>query len=976
MANFVDSLKEYIYGLNEMSSLEIAGKDNDIFHIFARTRVSPYNFYYRSLTIRYVPYGCFWQPWVKMDMDIPSTESGFDVHRLDNPGTYLVPVIDGSRVYLFMPHLVARTLPTTENTKEHSEGNVKTSQEANPSAAKPQHMWELSLAWTELDLPAVTDFRFEPVFERGRASDSGIKLALLVSHTTNDTSVEKTRGKPIGAFVFSEDQMRVLRPDPNDDRLLRYTPTRRPFAVAFQRIMAKGSQATKDRVREEIETLYGVNNKTLEKPILFIPSDLEKANTIAQGTRKLDSITWTMSYSETEAPLALALSSHRDDGTSVGYFTVPRVKMSGTKQWDPKHWERRLGMVMTDHPFAHQLMQQAAHRSEPLKRVFSHLGGIVPQKFPESFGLLHDRSDPENKDTGHHELSHAMAIYNWELGVHSVMLAVERFFATQQFDEALEVARLVFDPTMETKMHRYVTRKVEEEVVIEGKKQTQVKKKTTFEELKTSSCWRFPPFQDIARKIADAGKDSPVDLDSGMPVDIKMALLERQSHGGLVHASARGRPQAYMKWFVMKYAEILIAAGDVHFRRGTMESLPLATQRYVEAAHFLGPEPPKVPRLVSKQKAKVLTFATYKSLAEKEVMNDLGLPFSAELTLPGDPQADTSGLTGADRGTLGVLRTSYFCVPLNPKFKELRNMVHTRLNNLRNSRDIEGRPVSYALIDPPLNPGALVALSKAGVTASEALGLVMVEQEGPLPRQRFEVLLHSALELTSELRSFGERLLSAIERKESETLSVMHAKQATVVARMMLGIRQLQLTEAQQSIDSLQQNRDSHVSQLEFYLRLIGEDPKTKIPSPKDQWQDITQDIDTPARDDLRMSLFERAEMTLSALASTLNAVSSGIDMLIPPICAIPKVTTITAPMGMGASIELGGENFAQGFQAASMAIKTVAMGPAEGAQMASRKAGLSRQLQERRMQASIHGREIKAIDKQIELQQLRVQAA
>ncbi|KAF5137053.1 hypothetical protein E5D57_000828 [Metarhizium anisopliae] len=37
------------------------------------------------------------------------------------------------------------------------------------------------------------------------------------------------------------------------------------------------------------------------------------------------------------------------------------------------------------------------------------------------------------------------SIYNWEMGFHVVSLLMERLLATQQFDLAIEVSRLVFD---------------------------------------------------------------------------------------------------------------------------------------------------------------------------------------------------------------------------------------------------------------------------------------------------------------------------------------------------------------------------------------------------------------------------------------------------------------------------------------------------------------------------------------------------
>lgn len=113
------------------------------------------------------------------------------------------------------------------------------------------------------------------------------------------------------------------------------------------------------------------------------------------------------------------------------------------------------------------------------------------------------------------------AIYNWEVGLHTVLLAVDRLFATQQYDEALQVARLVFDPSADL------------EVMIQGDST-----------LPTShSCWRFPPFQEMARKIAQGGEDSfsPLDLVT-LSREIELAISERRSYGSFVHVAARGHP--------------------------------------------------------------------------------------------------------------------------------------------------------------------------------------------------------------------------------------------------------------------------------------------------------------------------------------------------------------------------------------------------------------------------------------------------
>ncbi|KAJ4179617.1 hypothetical protein NW755_012342 [Fusarium falciforme] len=545
----------------------------------------------------------------------------------------------------------------------------------------------------------------------------------------------------------------------------------------------------------------------------------------------------------------------------------------------------------------------------------------------------------------YHELSQPTALYNWEIGLHSVLLAVDRFFATQQFDEALQVARLVFDPSSETCFYRHDN--------------PNSPLYWTF----AQSCWKFPPFQGIAISIQERQK---VDIklgDLAKDSNFNLAIMERRSHGALVHATARGRPEANMKWIVMKYAEILIAAGDAHFRQGTLESLPLAIQRYVEAGHILGPEPPKVPKLGNK---KPRTFA---NLSQEDAQLELGLPFSSQLKKGTQQQLDADP-KGEQR--VCYLRTTYFCVPLNPKLKQLRSLLNERLYNIRNSLDIQGRPVTYALIEPLIDPGALMA---PGMGMSEAISVALGDQNSPLPCQRFEFLLHRALDLCSELRSLGERLLAATERKENESFSALRQRHAVAIQKMMLDIKNLQLKEAQQAIDSLLINRESQVSQLKFYLALVGE-PESIIPTSTSNWEDIAQNIDTPTKDDLRMSSYEKMEMDMTTAASLLNTVAAGIDGLVGPLCAIPEIETMGAPMGVGASVTVGGQNIAMMTSAGSTYLKMMAMMSGDEAGQASRKAQLVRQLQDRRMQANIHGREIKSIDKQIEMQKIRVQSA
>ncbi|KAM5342787.1 hypothetical protein ACJ41O_013753 [Fusarium nematophilum] len=215
------------------------------------------------------------------------------------------------------------------------------------------------------------------------------------------------------------------------------------------------------------------------------------------------------------------------------------------------------------------------------------------------------------------------------------------FHATQQYELALRVARLVFDPTVDGSV-------------------------SETEPMDATACWKFPPFRDMVKDKTNIG-----DKFTGWPNDstLDIAVMERRTNPSTALSTARGRPQACMKWIMMKYIEILIASRDEQFRQGSLETLPLAIQRYIEAAHVLGPEPPKMPKL-----GKVVV-RSYRTLRGAKTV-DLGLafPFMCNIKKPGAPKPSAEADESAS--LLCFLRTSYFCLPPNTKYQDLRTLVN------------------------------------------------------------------------------------------------------------------------------------------------------------------------------------------------------------------------------------------------------------------------------------------------------------
>ncbi|KAK6452844.1 hypothetical protein FP744_10009095 [Trichoderma asperellum] len=1030
ITTFVEGIRTYVTGLNVISNLEIVAyahepttKVSDSFHIFGRTRSAPHQFYYRSLIVQWSDGGRLWKPWSKIEIDIPSVESGWDGSRLNNSGAYLLPVITGGgRLYLFLPQVVPRTLDRKQDPDQKLD-KFEDLRNTEIKTMTPRRIWEITMSWTELVngnwspkrmspgsvtiespmMPEASKFRVDTI----QSSKTG-PVTLLVSYTNSDDG----HATVVGHFIFISDQISALDLATDESSKAGLALDRR-LPTAFQQISVMVNTTTDKATDYSNMSLRKQTTTAAKSPenegksklamLAWVPtaldelnrSSIDKKRKVPEGQKDVTELTWTLAMDSKEQRLTgLAVSAKHSNGANRTYFNVPRDEMRNI-WWTANNVRDKMDTVVVDHISATTLMEAAVNPTNPLQSVYNELISTASSGGLEAFGSYDNRLC--------HELGQPSALYNWELGLHVVMLAMDRFHATQQFDEALQVARLVFDPTVDVDVERLIKSVATKaadgkvhvgfEVVVSpldasahalSPKEGET---VTLQVLKhpAGSAWRFPPFQDIARRIAANEKQSKIPPSFDTNSELQTAILERRSHGALVHATARGRPEAYMKWIIMKYVDILVASGDVHFRMATLESLPLATQRYIEATHVLGPEPPKVNRFDDNKSTgrnssfEQLSFGrepwTFEKLYRENMKFDINLPFSPELALiKGAPQNVNKNKT--KENVVGFLRTPYFGVPLNPKFRQVRSVIGQRLFNVRNSLDIDGRPITYALIEPSIDPGALVALSAHGFDSASAAAMVMGDRDSPLPRQRFDFLLHRALELCGEVRALGERLVSAIEKKESEAFSVLRSQHATSIQRMMRGIKETQLTEAQQTIESLQLNRDSAVSQLAYYLALIGE-PESLIPKIKDSWKDLKQDIGKPTQDDLRMSEHEEYEMDMATAAMVLNVVSAGIDALVAPFCMVPSVSINAMPMGIGTTVAAGGgSNIATCMQAGSAAIKMASMVVAEQGAQAGRKAQLTRQLQDRRMQANMRGREIKSIDKQIEIQRTRVKAA
>ncbi|KAF5578163.1 toxin subunit [Fusarium subglutinans] len=914
VSTFLGAIQDYIYDLNGISSLDIVSYlhephkgAEDVFHLFGRTRTAPHTFYYRKLTVYATDRSVFWQPWTSIDLDIPSVEADWDSKRLQSSGAYLVPILLQDRLYIFFPQIA---VTTSQSILQPSGSQSMTwTQMGSSSVAgqSPKTSWEITMAWSAYvkgswspkrispgslkiepsklqdasgqaqgqdRLPSAWEFRIDPLYEAKR-------VRLVISYAPETNLI----GEVVGEFNFARDQVEA-----NQDAKIALP--RSQFSTRFGKVQGANSILFTPGFRDN-----------MKDPLVWMPSDV---------AWKKEDINWTLSKTPYRMT-GLVLNVREEDGSSRSYFNVPEKELLETR-WTQEIIASRMKLRSIDHSFSERLMQAVANPTEPLDKIYNTLSTVPTDEWADCYGA--------DIDVYYHELASPCALYNWELGVHSIMLAVDRFMSTQQFDEALQIARLLFDPTVDHQIDR--------------------------QETAQPSCWKFPPFRDISDRIDD-----------------------RRSYGQLAHAAARGRPQAYIKWIVIKYGEILLAAGDKHFCEGTLESLPLAIQRYVEAARVFGPEPVKGLKLSKR------TAMCFEDVIKDEVRFYLDLPFTAQLKRNMDPIKGSASARDIDpnREThRSFIMSSYFCVPLNPKFKKLRSLVHERLHNIRDSLDINGNPIVYALREPLIDPGALLSLNPGGAMGGD-MAMVLADQNMPLTRYRFDVKINKALELCGELRSLADRFLAAIEKKEVEELNALRARNSTLIQGLMLEIKQTQLREAQQALESLCLSRESQVSQLSYFLETIGES-SSLVPNSSQDWVDLVQDIGPITQDDMRMTAYEKAEMDLASTAAGLNIIAASIDQAAQVYAILPTMSANIQPFGVGCSISAGGSSIASAIQTGAMVMRTKGMIAAEESNQAGRKGRMARQLQDRRLQANVKGREIKATDKQIEMQKTRILAA
>ena len=539
----------------------------------------------------------------------------------------------------------------------------------------------------------------------------------------------------------------------------------------------------------------------------------------------------------------------------------------------------------------------------------------------------------QNGNLVSHELKHPYSLYNWELFFHTPMLLADALSKAQHFAEAMKWYHHVFNP------------------IADGND--------------SNRFWQFLPFQKTnSKRVLDSI------FNNLKPNTSDQAISEWRNKPFMPHVVARSRPVAYMKWVVMKYIDNLLAWGDYLFRQDTIESINQATQIYVLAGHILGPKPMMIPK---RGKIKPQTYLSlldkWDAFGNAVVELEIVAPFSNQTPLPFGVVSNEIAFANI----YGLASSLYFCIPNNPKLMGYWDTLADRLYKIRHCENIQGVFRKLPLFEPPIDPALLVKAAAQGLSIDSVLN----DLNSPMPNYRFYYLLQKALELCNELKSLGGAMLSAIEKKDNETVSLLRAKHEGVMQNLMMEIKKKQLEEAQKNIESLKQNRASPEARMKYYLKLSGLD-ESLVPNDTAQFNGLPNEIVTVDGDSgLKLISFEKEDMDKASEAADWQDASGKIETLASILHIIPAIEPKVSPFGVGVgAVVFSGAMLGNAAQAFSRGIQTHVGNLNFKSSSAGKKGGFTRALQERIFQANSAGYELKQIDKQITAQEIRIDIA
>ncbi|MDF2679175.1 MAG: toxin subunit [Brevibacillus sp.] len=502
------------------------------------------------------------------------------------------------------------------------------------------------------------------------------------------------------------------------------------------------------------------------------------------------------------------------------------------------------------------------------------------------------------------------SLYNWEIFFHTPLMLADRLSKNQHFEESQRWFHYIFNPmdASSASPERF---------------------------------WRLLPFrmndakqslQEYMMLLQYNGND-PEMLTRKLELEKLIAAWKNDPFNP--HLIARIRISAYQKSVVMKYLDNLIAWGDQLFRKETIESINEATQMYIIAAELLGERPrtgPKQPNFRPNSYTDLAPKLDAFSNALVQLEN--WIPASSEPVYRNESVAPS---------LLSIGTALYFSIPPNDKLLGYWDTVADRLFKIRNSMNIDGVVRQMPLFQPPIDPGVLARAASAGVDIASAVQ----EANGPLPQYRYSTVVHKSMELCGEVKTFGSALLTALEKRDTEKLSLLRSGHEASLLNAMLQVKQKQVEESKETLQGLYQSKELIQIRLEYYnnrpfINIYEQEQLNKLKDANDRSHHIMR--------------YEIA----AQLATQIPNVTIGTSGVASPV--------ITA--------QLGGSNLSTGLQARARYLNHYSLQDNYKASRSATLGSYERRRDDWNLQANLAKTELLQIDKQIAAAEIRLSIA
>lgn len=505
----------------------------------------------------------------------------------------------------------------------------------------------------------------------------------------------------------------------------------------------------------------------------------------------------------------------------------------------------------------------------------------------------------------------AYSIYNWELFFHAPMMIAQKLKDNQQFAEARKWYHYIFDPTSNVDANGSIC-------------------------YTKQRFWKFRPFYDEAAGAMADISDLLEDISKGVASAVSQ-VHKWEDNPFKPHLIARMRRVAYMKNVVMKYLDNLIAWGDQLFERDTIESINEATQMYILASNILGPKPKEVPKRA---------YSAPYSFDELVQTGTLDAFSNAKVKIEGyidnyiRPSSKTYWTGQGNQGrwvTEQAPKMFYFCLTVNDKLLKYWDTVADRLFKIRHCMNISGAVRELALFEPPIDPALLVKAAAAGIDTNSLLDEI---SGANVPLYKFQTVVQKANEVCGDIKALGAALLSALEKKDAESLAIIRSTQEIAIMESIRDLKLIQLEEAKAAIPTLEKSKEVVMTRYNYYSSRLFINP---------------------------LELTQMMENIIGAIYQTMGANLSAMGSY---LSVIPQFH-IQAPFALGP--QAGGQQIAAIFQGISTDIGARAIMRNTKANIAGNFAGYQRRYEDWQFQASSAIKEMEQIDKQIISANIRI---